>query len=383
MLKAYKYRLYPNVEQSNMIDQTFGVCRLVYNLGIEIKTRAYREHGVIVSTPSLQGQIKEIREEYPWIKSVSREALDFSLRSMDTAFNNFFKGAGYPRFKRKHGKQSYGVKGREIRIDFDKGIISVPKIKGIPIRISRRFEGEIRTTTVSRTHTRKYFVSILVDDGLTVPQNQGGDPIGIDLGLSSFVVTSNGDKTPNPKFLRDNLRKLGVLQKRVSRKKKGGKNRTKAIKKLALLHERISNQRSDFLHKISSKLVYNNQVSSICIENLAVANMIKNRSLSLSIADASWSEFVRQLEYKSLCAGKMLVKVDRFFASSKICSSCGVKQIRMPLSIRTWTCSCGVTHDRDVNAAINIRNSGMGSPVEPVEQSAMKGCNEAGINVKS
>lgn len=384
MLKAFKYRLYPTSEQAKAIDQTFGVCRLVYNLGLEIKMRAYQEQRVIVSAYDLQRQIKDLREEYAWVKSVSREALDASLNNLGRAYDKFFSGSGYPKFKKKSGRQSYSVKGRAVRLNTDENMISIPKISNISIRLSRPVLGDIRTSTVSKTPTGKYFISILAEDGnLIAFSHKSGNAIGIDLGITTFATLSTGEKVDNPKYHKNAGERLKTLQRKASKKKKGSRNHKKALAKVSLLHEKIVNRRLDFPHKASTKVICDNQVSVICLESLSVVNMIKNRSLSSSISDASWSEFVRQLEYKALWCGKKVIKIDRFFPSSKICSSCGLKVSSLPLSIREWDCECGAHHDRDINAAINIRNSGMGSPGEPVEQSAMKGCYEAGINVNA
>jgi putative transposase len=378
MTKAYKYRIYPTAQQAVLIDRTIGVCRLVYNLALEVKIRAYKHYGVSLSAYTIGNQLPSLKQAYPWMKEVNSQALTASINKIDIAFKGFFSGKGYPKFKRKRSGGSFECHNNARRIDWEKSLLTVPKIPNIPIRLSRRFSGEIRTVTISKTPTGKYFAAIRVaGDECPVVENYKSGTVGIDLGISAFATLSTGEKIDNPKYLRAELKRLKVLQRRASRKKKGSKNQKKGYLRVALLYERIANQRQDFLHKLSTRLIRDNQTDIICIEDLAVSNMVKNRKLAQAISEVSWSEFVRQLEYKGKWYGKNVIKIDRFYASSKMCSSCGHKVEEMDLSVREWVCICGAQHDRDINAAINIKNigllSGRGTPVEPAESSAIAG----------
>jgi putative transposase len=365
MLKAYKYRIYPTEKQKVLLEKHFGVCRFVYNLALETKIEAYKK-GLSLSRFDLQSQMVELKEDLPWMYEVNSQALCSSLLNLDLAYKGFFKGGGFPRFKSKHGKQSFlcpqGTK-------LNNGRLALMKFKeGIKINLSRVFEGKIKTTTISKTPTGKYFASILVDNSIDLPEKpKANKATGLDLGLNHFLITSEGEKIDNPRHLRAAMERLKVLQRRVSKKKKGSQNRKKAINRLAIQHERVNNKRLDFLHKLSTKLVRDNQTDTICMENLAVKNMIKNHNLAQAISDVSWGKFLELVKYKCDWYGKNLMLIDRFYPSSKTCSDCGVINQDLKLSDRTWTCECGSVHDRDINAAINIRNSGQGLSGEPVE----------------
>lgn len=375
MLKAFKYRLYPTPDQIVSINKTMGVTRFVYNLALETKIRAYKDAGVNLSVYDLQKQFTQLRHEYDWIKEVGQESPSETIKNIDLAFKSFLNGGGYPKFKSKKNGIKIITRTKCRKVDFFKNQISAGKIKNIPAKLSKAFIGEIRVIRISKTPTNKYYASVLVKtDELEVIANKQSSAVGIDLGIKDFATLSTGEKIANPRHLRSELVRLKILQRRVSRKKRGSKNNQKANLKVSLLHEKIANKRADFLHKLSTKLISDNQTDTICIENLSVKNMIKNHSLSQAIIDASWSEFIRQLEYKGKWYGKNVIKINRFFASSKTCSNCGHKYEELSLSERDWTClSCNTTHDRDINAAINIRNSGMGSPGEPVESSTLVG----------
>lgn len=368
MMRAYKYRIYPTPEQANAINQTIGVCRLVYNLALEVKIRAYQEFGVRVSAYEIKRELKYLRKEYSWIEEVSCQAVGKSILNVDDTFKKFFSGRGFPKYKKKRNGGSFRCQYLKA-VNWDRSLLSIPKIYNIPIVLSRRFEGHIKAITISRTATNKYFASILVEDFKTLPTPAlSSSAVGVDLGITHFATLSTGEKIDNPKHLQTELKRLKSLQRRVSRKKKGSQNRRKAVLKLARLHERIANQRKDFLHKVSSKLIGDNQTDTICLETLSVKNMVKNHSVAQVINDVGWSEFVRFLEYKGKWYGKNVIKINRFYASSKTYSNCGHVKDEMNLSERTWDCSsCGANHDRDINAAINIKNSGMGSPGVPVE----------------
>lgn len=376
MLKAYKYRIYPNELQKRLIEQTFSACRVVYNVALETKIRAYKEHKVSLSFYDLQSQMVEMKQDYLWLRQVNSQSLQATLQNMDGAFKKFFKGAGYPKFKSKRGSQSFQCPANTRKIDFEKGLLTIPKIPNIRLTVSRKFEGKIKTVSISRTASGKYFASILVQIDTVLPVKtlvESAKTIGIDLGLKDFAIASDGRKWSNPKFLRNDLQRLKVLQQRASRKKKGSNNRKKANKKVAVQHEKIVNKRKDYLQKLSTELVNDSQVASICVESLAVKNMVKNHKLAQAISDASWSEFVRMLEYKCEWSGKNLIKIGRFEPSTKTCNSCGALNETLTLADRIWTCaSCYVTHDRDVNASKNIKIMGLqhsrrGTPEEPAE----------------
>lgn len=368
MLKGFKYRIYPNKEQTELIEKTFGCSRLIYNLALESKDYAYRHFGVNKSAYELQREITDLKKEFPWMTEVSSQALNETISQLEVAYKKFFTGAGFPRHKKKSGKQSYTSRGGVKKIDFAKGLLSIAKITNIPVVISREFEGEIRRVTISRNPSGKYFASVLVkSEANKVESKPISKAIGIDLGLSSFMITSEGEKIANPRYLRTSIERLKVLQRRASKKKKGSSNRRKANKKVAILHEYITNQRLDFLHKLSTKIVHDNQVDTICLENLAVKNMVKNHNLAQAISDVSWSKFVEIVKYKCDWYGKNLILIDRFFPSSKTCSCCGVINKNLKLSDREWFCVCGAEHDRDINAAVNIKYSGLGKSVASVE----------------
>lgn len=380
MFKAYKYRIYPTPEQVQKIEQTFGVCRLVYNLGLQIKRDAWNEGQNNVSRFDLDKQLKDLKKECPWVAGVEANAISAALKNMDAAYVAFFKGGGYPKFKSKRGTQSFQSR-QSISIHGNK--LNITKIKNIPIVLSRELAGKIKNVTISKTPTGKYFASILVNTP-EVPPNKPTvvNAVGIDLGIKDFAITSAGVVYNNPKHLKSNLDRLKILQRRASRKKKGSANRKKANLRVAILHERITNQRLDFLHKVTSGLVRDNQADTFVIEDLNVKGMISNHKLAQAISDVSWAKFRELLTYKCEWYGKNLIVIDRFAPSSKTCSCCGsVKELT--LADRTYECeSCGLVLDRDLNAAINIKQfglSGLGKPGEPSEVPVITRTNEEGI----
>lgn len=361
MLKSYKYRIYPNDSQKALIEQTFNACRLVYNLGLGIKIDAYKQHGIKLSSFNLCYQLVDLKNENNWLKEVDSQALQASVKKIDVAFKNFYNGNGYPKFKKKSNNQTFQCPHSPRKVDFDRGLLTIPKIKNIPIKITRKFTGKVKTVTISRTATNKYYASILVDNGCNYPDKQpieSDTAIGIDLGIKNFAIFSDGTICDNPKYLRNSQERLKILQRRVSKKIKGSANRKKAIKRVAILHEIITNQRNDFLHKFSDAIT--KQYDTICVEDLNIAGMVKNHKLAHAISDVSWSEFVRQLKYKAKWRGKNIIQIGRFEASTKTCSNCGVKNETLTLKDREWTCAfCLSIHDRDVNAAINIKQIGL------------------------
>ena len=378
MYKAHKYRLYPNQEQKVLLSKHFGHCRFIWNLALETKTNAYLSAKVGYSRFNLQKQLVELKKECEWLKEVNSQALQAVLQNLDLAYKKFFKGAGFPKFKSKDTKQSFHVP-QNVKVE-DGGLV-IPKFKkkGIKVKLHRPLEGTIKSATISITSTGKYFVSILCETGKgckTKTPVEENKTIGIDLGIKDFAVTSDGEVFENPKFLRNSIQRLKVLQRRASKKKKGSNNRQKANKRVALLHEKIKNQRQDFLHKVSNKLIRENQ--TICLEDLGVKNMMKNHCLAQAISDVSWSEFNRMIEYKAEWYGVNILRIGRFAPSSKTCE-CGSLNKDLKLSDRTWECkSCGRVNERDLLAANNIKKfalykeiSRSERPVEPVEMSTL------------
>lgn len=356
MLKAYKYRMYPNKEQSAMIAKHFGCVRYVYNKALDAKIKHYSSTKKTLSCFSLiTGLLIQEKKEHDWLREVHSQPLQMALRNLDNAFTRFFREKkGFPKFKSKHEKNSFQYP-QGVSIDDNK--IYLPKIGHVKIVQHRLFSGAIKTVTVSKSKTFKYYVSILVDDGMPViikKKPKAATTIGIDVGLKSFATLSNGAKIEPFKY---DTKRLAILNQRLSRKQKGSNNRLKAKLRLAKQHEKIANQRKDFLHKLSSKLVGENQ--TICVEDLNISGMMKNHNLARSIGNASWSEFMSMLTYKSEWYGKNLVQIGRFDPSSKMCSTCGATNNELTLKDRGWSCECGVHHDRDINAAQNIKNFGL------------------------
>ena len=351
MFRAFKYRLYPTEPQKELIAKHIGHSRFVYNLALETKNAAYISAKHNYSAFDLVKQLPELKKELPWLKEVNSQSLQQSIQNMDIAFKKFFKGAGFPKFKSKHrGKQSFSIPQNVI---VENNLLIIPKFKeGIKISLHRPTEGTLKSATISITPTGKYFVSILCDTNTEIPTKvpiTENTTIGVDLGIKDFAITSDGEIFENLKYLRKAQSKLKYVQRKYSKHK--GK-RTK--KKLVKLHEDVVNKRKDFLHKVSTQLIRENQ--TIALETLAVKNMVKNHNLAQAIQDASWSTFVTMLEYKADWYGKNILRIGRFAPSSKTCS-CGVINKDLKLSDRVWTCkSCGTTHNRDILAACNIKS---------------------------
>lgn len=358
MLRAYKYRMYPNKDQIKKIWRHIGTCRFLYNLSLEEKMRAYQAENKSLTMFDLNNMIPELKKQYEWMSETNSQSLQAVNRNVETAFKNFFrKKADFPKFKsKKNPVQSFQIP-QHYEVNLTENWVKLPKLGIVKTVISRKYTGTLKTATVSATSTGKYFISVLVDDGLKEPEPapfDSSNTVGIDVGLTSFLVTSDGLKEDNPRYLKNSLARLKHLQRSVARKVKGSNNRRKAVQKVAILHERISNQRSDLLHKYSYKLVSENQ--AIAVETLNVSSMLKNHCLARSISDVGWSELFRQLEYKCTQYGKTLLKIGQFEPSSKLCSVCGSINRDLTLQDREWTCpECSTRHDRDINAAINIK----------------------------
>ena len=359
--RAYKFRFYPTDEQKQILAQTFGCARFVYNRMLKVRTDAWYENQQRIGyheTSSLLTELKK-QPEFYWLNDVSSVPLQQSLRHLQTAFANFFaKRNGYPKFKSKHGLNSAEYTTSAFR--WNGKDMTLAKMKEpLAVRWSRTIPkaAKVTTVTVSNDHAGRYFVSMLCDDAVSsLPLHEG--KVGLDLGLNSFAVLSTGEKVSAPNTFRKNEKKLAKLQRRLAKKLKGSKNRTKARLKVARLAAKVSDTRKDFLHKLSTRLIRENQ--TIAVETLAVKNMMRNRHLSKSIADAGWGEFVRQLTYKAHWYGRTLVGIDKWYPSSKRCSDCGFVLTKIPLSVRKWACpECGANHDRDVNAARNILAAGL------------------------
>ena len=352
MFKAFKYRLYPTEPQKELIAKHIGHSRFVYNLALETKNAAYISAKHNYSAFDLVKQLPELKKELPWLKEVNSQSLQQSIQNMDIAFKKFFKGAGFPKFKSKHrGKQSFSIPQNVI---VENNLLIIPKFKeGIKISLHRPTEGTLKSATISITPTGKYFVSILCDTNTEIPTKvpiTENTTIGVDLGIKDFAITSDGEIFENLKYLRKAQSKLKYVQRKYSKHK--GK-RTK--KKLVKLHEDVVNKRKDFLHKVSTQLIRENQ--TIALETLAVKNMVKNHNLAQAISDVSWSTFVTMLEYKADWYGKNILRIGQFAPSSKTCSNCGTINKELQLKDREWTCSnCSSVLDRDVNAAINIKS---------------------------
>ena len=363
MLKAYKYRIYPNEEQKLQIAKTFGCCRFVYNQTLAYRREAYENEKKSVSKTDCNNYCNRIlKKEYEWLKEVDKFALTNAIYNMDAAHQKFFKEhAGYPKFKSKHDNhKSYTTNftNGNIAVDFEGEKIKLPKLREIKTKVHREFTGRIKSATVSQMPSGKYYVSILVEtEHEELPHTEQN--IGLDLGIKDLCITSDGKKYKNPKIIKAYEKKLAKLQRQLAHKEKWSKNYYKQKKKIALCHEKITNTRKDYLHKVSHKIISENQV--IVSENLQIKNMVKNHRLAKSISDVSWYELTRQLEYKTAWNVRKYIKIDIFYASSQTCSDCGYQNVNTKdLSVREWVCPiCGTKHDRDVNAAKNILAEGL------------------------
>jgi putative transposase len=378
--RAFKYRFYPTDEQAAELSRTFGCVRLVYNKALEERTRAWYGEQRRVSYVQSSAALTEWKktEELAFLTEVSSVPLQQSLRHLQTAFGNFFaKRAKYPRCKSRKKSRASAEYTRS-GFTWRDGHLALAKMaEPLDIRWSRPLpKGAVPTTvTVSRDSAGRWFVSLLCDDTIA-PAPATANVVGIDAGITSLVTLSTGEKIANPKHERRDRARLAKAQRELSRKAKGSANREKARHRVAKVHARIADRRRDFLHKLTSRIVHENQV--VVIEDLTVRNLLKNSKLARAISDAAWTELRSMLEYKCAWYGRELVVIDRWFPSSKLCGSCGTVAAKMPLNVREWTCDCGTVHDRDVNAARNILAAGLavsacGDGVRPQRESSRTG----------
>jgi len=363
IIKGYKYRLYPNKIQIQQINQMMGNARFIYNWALDKRIKAYQLDKTKLSAFTLMKDIPKLKyqPEYEWLQLSVAQSLQASIVNMEKAFTRFFKQKkGFPKFKSKHKSKATISFPQNTKVDFENGKMSVSKIGWIKTKFSREFEGEIKTAVISKTPTNKYFISITVelpDKGIKLKPIEEVTAIAIDTGIKTFATLSNGTKIENPKYLKANLQRLKILQRKVSRKVKGSNNRKKAIKKLSLLYEHVTNQRLDFAHKVSTSIA--KEYNTVVCENLNIAGMVKNHHLAQSIMDLGLGKFYSFLQYKLEEQGKNYIEIGRFEPSSKMCS-CGVINNELKLSDRKWTCKvCGKSHDRDILAAQNILKFGL------------------------
>ncbi len=373
MLKAYKYRLYPTKSQQALLNKHLGACRWLYNYGLGKKIEAYARDKTHISRFDLQAELPLLKktEEYSWLSEINSLSLQAVLRNLDSGFKNFFRDKkGFPKFKsKKSNRHSFQIV-QNTKVDFTKGKISIPKIPNIKAVLHRRWssvtinnevvDSEIKTCTISKTPSGKYYISILVDskeitpDKLPISENQA---IAFDLGIKSFLVASNKDVIDNPKFLKKSLTKLKRVQRQHSRKVKGSKNRSKRRIKLSKVHEKVTNSRNNFLHQKTAYYIKTDFIT-FCFEDLNVKGMVRNHKLAQSINDAGWSTFRKYLTYKADWTGKNILTIGRFDPSSKLCSNCGTLHRTLTLRDRIFKCQnpkCNLKIDRDYQASLNIK----------------------------
>jgi len=363
MIKAFKYKIYPTDGQKMLMSKHFGHCRWVYNWGLDTKQKAYKETGKSPGKFDLSNMLPSMKKQEAtvWLKEVNAQSLQAALENLDMAFNAFFnKRSEFPKFKSKNSsKQSFTIPCG-VKIDYDHGRVWLPKFKeAIKIKLSRKIVGRITKSTVSKNAAGEYHISILANDELEAPTKPElttkNDILGIDVGIKAFCVTSEGEVVENPRFLRSKQERLKLIQRKLSHKQKGSKNRKKAQLKVAKLHQKIVNKRTDFLHKLSTRLVRENQ--AIAREDLNVKGMMQNHKLARAIGEVAWAQFDSICKYKTEWYGKWYLQIGRFEASSKTGNECGHYYKGLTLDQRTWECpECGIVYDRDVNAARNIRD---------------------------
>ena len=363
MERAYKFRIYPNKTQECLLQKTFGCVRFIYNHFLDRRIKAYEQNKKTIGYNECSKELTQLKKEKKWLKEPDKSSLQNALKNLDTAYKNFFsrQKVGFPKFKSKKNRyKSYKTNMTNNNIVFLENKIKLPKIGKIKTRDKYcQIEGRILSATVSQTPSGKYYVALCCTD-LPQPEFIKTDKyVGLDLGIKDFVITSDAVKYSNPKYLQKSLTRLAKLQRELSRKTKGSSNWENARVKVAKLHDRIANQRRNLLHQVTCQLIRNYDV--ICLEDLQVENMMKNHKLARNIVDVSWSKFMKQLTYKAKWFGKIIVKIDKFYPSSQLCHVCRYKNTEIKnLNVREWNCpKCKTHHDRDVNAAINIRNEGL------------------------
>ena len=373
MYRAYKFRLYPTPEQQVALAKSFGCCRWFWNYSLNLCKETYKSTGKGLSRGAIQGLLPTLKKEYLWLSNAYSQCLQYVALNLSTAYKNFFdKKASFPKFKSKHGRQSISYPAN-VKLDGD--YLKLPgKVGAVYCQQDRKVVGKFITTTLSLNPDGKYYASIIVDDGKAIPeQSTEGKAIGIDLGITNFCTTSDGSKFDNPRHTKKHAKNLKKKLGSLARKQKGSNRRVKAKRIVAKVHSKISRVREDFLHKLSRaavattggtpatrclKIVNDNQV--IAVENLCVKGMVRNHNLAKAISDCGWGMFCTMLKYKAEWLGKAYVEVNRFFASSKTCHVCLNQVDSLPLDVRVWTCAkCQTQHDRDVNAATNIKNEGL------------------------
>jgi putative transposase len=368
MQKAFKVTLIPNHNQEVLINKTIACARFVYNRFLVLRKELYSNEQKTLNYNTCSQQLTLLKKEIEWLNVVDKFALQNSLKNLETAYKNFFadlkkvkgkKSVGFPKFKKKHGcKQSYKTNFTNSNIQVIENRLKLPKLGWVKFHKSQAITGKLINVTVTRTSSGKYIASILCETDIE-KHSQVTQNIGLDLGIKSYLVTSDGEVVENPKYYRTQKRKLRSYHKKLSRSVKGSSNRVKAKIKLARTYERITNLRDDFLHKLSTRLIKENSI--ICIEDLRVTNMVKNHKLALSISDASWSKFVTMLEYKALWHDRLVQKVGTFYPSSQTCNNCGfINPLVKDLKLREWSCpNCSNYNLRDNNAALNILAEGL------------------------